>query len=307
VPSFPSRSAYITTLGSLAILEKTSDFNIDSTWSFLSSTLVNGDSYRLSQGSFPELKYLYIGSSMPLQLAFPSSGTLVGLGEWPGFLGFRANALGVALVSQSVSPLNTTPYRFVGQTCRGNQCDGTIKGTLQALGGTLLACPEASIVTETCTGLLRANFTSGGPLWNSQSGAESLIIAANGMLSYRKCSGTVSQYQCTTLMGVAASEANASFVPLIKSIGDNGINVGDYSANNNIANLLSSTVPGVLTTPTSGVYVIQNKTGDYITYGSCPIPDDCIDYKRYPLFMARSVMRELIEQFKAQPQGVRLP
>ncbi len=40
---------------------------------------------------------------------------------------------------------------------------------------------------------------------------------------------------------------------------------------------------------------------------NCSIPDDCIDYRRYPLFMARSVMRELIEQLKAQPQGVRLP
>ena len=28
---------------------------------------------------------------------------------------------------------------------------------------------------------------------------------------------------------------------------------------------------------------------------SCRIPDDCIDKNRYPLFMARSVLRELIE------------
>ena len=27
----------------------------------------------------------------------------------------------------------------------------------------------------------------------------------------------------------------------------------------------------------------------------CRIPDDCIDKNRYPLFMARSVLRELIE------------
>ena len=28
---------------------------------------------------------------------------------------------------------------------------------------------------------------------------------------------------------------------------------------------------------------------------NCRIPDDCIDKNRYPLFMARSVLRELIE------------
>ena len=28
---------------------------------------------------------------------------------------------------------------------------------------------------------------------------------------------------------------------------------------------------------------------------ACRIPDDCIDKNRYPLFMARSVLRELIE------------
>ena len=27
----------------------------------------------------------------------------------------------------------------------------------------------------------------------------------------------------------------------------------------------------------------------------CRIPDDCIDSKRYPLFMAREVMRQLID------------
>ena len=38
---------------------------------------------------------------------------------------------------------------------------------------------------------------------------------------------------------------------------------------------------------------------DQIPFGeripSCRIPDDCIDKNRYPLFMARSVLRELIE------------
>ena len=30
----------------------------------------------------------------------------------------------------------------------------------------------------------------------------------------------------------------------------------------------------------------------------CRIPDDCIDEKRYPLFMARAVLKELIESLQ---------
>ena len=37
-----------------------------------------------------------------------------------------------------------------------------------------------------------------------------------------------------------------------------------------------------------------------VTLFKCRVPDDCIDFKRYPLFMAREVMRGLIEQLKAQ-------
>ena len=33
----------------------------------------------------------------------------------------------------------------------------------------------------------------------------------------------------------------------------------------------------------------------FYRHASCRIPDDCIDKNRYPLFMARSVLRELIE------------
>lgn len=32
---------------------------------------------------------------------------------------------------------------------------------------------------------------------------------------------------------------------------------------------------------------------------TCRIPDDCIDEKRYPLFMARAVLRELIESLQS--------
>ena len=37
---------------------------------------------------------------------------------------------------------------------------------------------------------------------------------------------------------------------------------------------------------------------------SCRIPDDCIDSKRYPLFMARSVLQELIKSLQST-QGVK--
>ena len=36
---------------------------------------------------------------------------------------------------------------------------------------------------------------------------------------------------------------------------------------------------------------------------SCRVPDDCIDPKRYPLFMGRAVMQELINSLKAQAQS----
>jgi len=40
----------------------------------------------------------------------------------------------------------------------------------------------------------------------------------------------------------------------------------------------------------------------YQTLGfMCRIPDDCIDSKRYPLFIARTVLRELIESL--EPTG----
>ena len=36
----------------------------------------------------------------------------------------------------------------------------------------------------------------------------------------------------------------------------------------------------------------------------CRIPDDCIDSNRYPLFMARAVLKELIESLQST-QGVK--
>ena len=40
------------------------------------------------------------------------------------------------------------------------------------------------------------------------------------------------------------------------------------------------------------------------TVRTCRIPDDCIDSKRYPLFMARAVLKELIESLQST-QGVK--
>ena len=37
---------------------------------------------------------------------------------------------------------------------------------------------------------------------------------------------------------------------------------------------------------------------------TCRIPDDCIDPKRYPLFMARAVLQELIESLQSN-RGVK--
>ena len=35
---------------------------------------------------------------------------------------------------------------------------------------------------------------------------------------------------------------------------------------------------------------------------SCRIPDDCIDSNRYPLFMARAVLQELIESLQSSQE-----
>jgi hypothetical protein len=41
--------------------------------------------------------------------------------------------------------------------------------------------------------------------------------------------------------------------------------------------------------------------------GICRIPDDCIDSKRYPLFMARAVMQGVIESFEQSSTGDKAP
>ncbi len=49
-----------------------------------------------------------------------------------------------------------------------------------------------------------------------------------------------------------------------------------------------------------GVYAFINLVNNTICLPSCRIPDDYIDPKRYPLFMAREVVLELLAQFKAE-------
>ncbi len=46
------------------------------------------------------------------------------------------------------------------------------------------------------------------------------------------------------------------------------------------------------------IFKMQNSMCEVAT---CRIPDDCIDSKRYPLFIARTVLRELIESL--EPTG----
>ena len=46
---------------------------------------------------------------------------------------------------------------------------------------------------------------------------------------------------------------------------------------------------------------IQQKVGE--TLSSCRIPDDCIDPKRYPLFMGREVVQELLQQLKTPSEA----
>ena len=46
--------------------------------------------------------------------------------------------------------------------------------------------------------------------------------------------------------------------------------------------------------------IINSPDFSVSVFVSCRIPDDCIDPKRYPLFMAREVVLELLAQFKAE-------
>jgi putative transposase len=56
---------------------------------------------------------------------------------------------------------------------------------------------------------------------------------------------------------------------------------------------------------TRGVHdILIATTGDLELIRNCHIPDDCIDTKRYPLFMARAVLKELIESLQSI-QGVK--
>jgi hypothetical protein len=51
-------------------------------------------------------------------------------------------------------------------------------------------------------------------------------------------------------------------------------------------------IPGVLIIEPK---VFRDASGFFYQSFSCRIPDHCIDSKRYPLFMAREVMRQLID------------
>jgi hypothetical protein len=38
-------------------------------------------------------------------------------------------------------------------------------------------------------------------------------------------------------------------------------------------------------------------------FSICHIPDDCVDKRRFPLFLARDALRELIERFCQESEG----
>lgn len=63
-----------------------------------------------------------------------------------------------------------------------------------------------------------------------------------------------------------------------------------------LLSLALATVPASVAYTLLGYYLMPDVS-------SRTVPDDCIDFRRYPLFMAREVMRELIEQFKVQARG----
>ena len=42
----------------------------------------------------------------------------------------------------------------------------------------------------------------------------------------------------------------------------------------------------------------QLRIAKFLDPTNCRIPDDCIDKNRYPLFMARAVLQELIESLQ---------
>ena len=50
----------------------------------------------------------------------------------------------------------------------------------------------------------------------------------------------------------------------------------------------------------TSAFKVSEIKGKIEAFPKCRIPDDCIDSKRYPLFMARDVMRVLIEQLQAE-------
>ncbi len=67
----------------------------------------------------------------------------------------------------------------------------------------------------------------------------------------------------------------------------------------------ASQIVYVLTNPAMpGLVKIGMSTQMEVEARMCRVPDDCIDSRRYPLFMAREVMRGLIEQLKGHHEGV---
>ena len=60
-----------------------------------------------------------------------------------------------------------------------------------------------------------------------------------------------------------------------------------------------SVLAAVIQASQLGLEVQQNGEAFLVPFDKCRIPDDCIDSRRYPLFMARAVLKELIESLQS--------
>lgn len=265
--SYPAASTFITTIGSTASFSRTSDFSLDATWRFL-SILDSYDYFALAQGDSAEISFGYNGTRVKMQFAqVAQNATLLGFGEWPGFSGIYADGIGVELPEILNSPIDLPvgDYLYLSQTCVSIECESS-KGTLRISGGKLLACPDSTVVTSSCLNAIKASFEKGGPVWKSDDELGMTLIAANGMIAYRRCSGALSSHSCTVVFGIPVSDSRTEFRPPAKSIGRDGYNLKVIQPAVSPTNIRSSTIPGIFSIRTGNAYMLQNRAGDYITY-----------------------------------------
>lgn len=265
--SYPTASAFITSIGSSASFSRTSDFNLEATWRYL-SIIDSYDYFVLAQGDSPEISFGYNGTRVKMQFAqVARNTTLLGFGEWPGFSGIYADGIGVELPEIQNVPveLPAGDYLYLSQTCLSIECESS-KGTLRISGGKMRACPDSTVVTSNCQNVITASFGKGGPVWKSDDELSMTLIAANGMIAYRRCIGPLSSHSCTVIFGIPSTDSRTEFRQPAKSIGRDGYNLKIFQPSALPGNIRSSTIPGIFSIGTGNAYMLQNKAGDYITY-----------------------------------------